>query len=44
MDLKFKNLENDLEDRFEELEEELLDTFRYPMEDLINSPFEELNS
>lgn len=43
MDLKFKNLENDLEDRFEELEEELLDTFRYPMEDLINSPFEEFN-
>jgi hypothetical protein len=43
MDLKFKNLENDLEDRFEELEDELLDTFRYPMEDLINSPLE-LNS
>jgi len=43
MDLKFKNLENDLEDRFEELEDELLDTFRYPMEDLINSPFEEFN-
>jgi hypothetical protein len=43
MELKFKNLENDLEDRFEELEDELLDTFRYPIEDLINSPFE-LNS
>jgi hypothetical protein len=43
MELKFKNLENDLEDRFEELEDELLDTFRYPIEDLINSPFEEFN-
>lgn len=43
MEHKFKNLENELEDRFEDLEEELLDTFRYPIEDRINSPFEEFN-
>jgi hypothetical protein len=43
MEHKFKNLENEIEDRFEDLEEELLDTFRYPIENLINSPFEEFN-
>jgi hypothetical protein len=53
MENKFEDLENEIEDRFEELENELLDSVRYPFENelldtdlsenLINSPFEELN-
>jgi hypothetical protein len=43
MEQKFENLENKIEERFDDLEDELLDTFRYPSENLINSPFEEFN-
>jgi hypothetical protein len=43
MENKFEDLENKIDERFEELENELLDSFRYPFEDLINSPLEELN-
>jgi hypothetical protein len=43
MEHKFEDLENKIEERFEDLENELLDSFRYPSENLINSPFEEFN-